>query len=328
MIRIRTPSRVHFGLFSLPSCRDTSWLNQEGQATVPRRNFGGVGLMVEKPGIEVSVELAERFTAEGPLAERALHFVQRYRDSVGLRESFHVGVSYAAPEHAGLGTGTQLGLAIARAVAELTQQPTRDAITLARHIGRGARSAIGVHGFEQGGFLVEGGKRNDNSVSPLLCRFDFPWAVFLIFPPHLQGIHGEREREAFAELESAIIAERTTETMARIVLLGILPALIESDLDSFGEALYDYNRRSGELFQTVQKGIYGHPWITNTVKMIRNLGVKGVGQSSWGPVVFAVVSPLQGMGISDWLIKKKKSSPEQMILTFPCNRGMTLSTLS
>ena len=324
MIRIRTQSRLHFGLFSLPTDRANAWLNYAGQPALPRRQFGGVGLMIDKPGIELTVALAKTWSGEGPLAQRALHFAQTYCKAVGINEAFHLHVNSAAPEHAGLGTGTQLGLAVARGIAELTEQPTRDAGTLARCVGRGRRSAIGVHGFELGGFLVEGGKTLDAAVSPLLLRHDFPddWHILLITPRDWHGTHGCREIEAFRDLMIQERDDRTTETLCRLVLLGMLPALIERDLPAFGEAIYDFNRRVGEMFQTVQGGIYAHPRIEEIVKILRGAGVRGVGQSSWGPTVFAVGALQQMMELRDWLIDKKGIPRDQIIITPAGSRGV------
>jgi beta-ribofuranosylaminobenzene 5'-phosphate synthase len=324
MIRIRTQSRLHFGLFSLPNDRANAWLNYEGQPALPRRHFGGVGLMIDKPGIELTVALAESWSGEGPLAQRALYFAQTYCKAVGIKEMFRLHVDCAAPEHAGLGTGTQLGLAVACAIAELTEQPTRDAGTLARCVGRGQRSAIGVHGFELGGFLVEGGKTSDAAVSPLLLRYDFPddWHILLITPRDWHGTHGCREIEAFGDLMIQERDDRTTETLCRLVLLGMLPALIERDLPAFGEAIYDFNRRVGEMFQSAQGGIYAHPRIEEIVKILRGAGVKGVGQSSWGPTVFAVGAPQPMMELRDWLIDKKEIPRDEIDITSAGSRGV------
>jgi len=324
MIRIRTQSRLHFGLFSLPTDRVNASLNYDSQPALPRRQFGGVGLMIDKPGIELTVALAKTWSGEGPLTQRALHFAQTYCQAVGIKEAFRLHVDAAAPEHAGLGTGTQLGLAVARGIAELTEQPTRDAGTLARCVGRGRRSAIGVHGFELGGFLVEGGKTSDAAVSPLLLRQDFPddWHILLITPRDRHGTHGCREIEAFRDLMIQERDDRTTETLCRLVLLGMLPALIERDLPAFGEAVYEFNRRVGEMFQTVQGGIYAHPRIEEIVKILRGTGVKGVGQSSWGPTVFAVGAPQQMVELRDWLITKKGIPRDEIIITPAGRRGV------
>ena len=327
MIRIRTGSRLHFGLLSLPTETQTACLNQEGEATIPRRQFGGVGLMVDQPGIELTVEPATTWSAKGPLAERALRFAHAYCDSVGMKNSFHLSIESAAPEHAGLGTGTQLGLAVARAISGLTHQPCA-ALTLAGQVGRGLRSALGIHGFERGGFLIEGGKTSDAAISPLLYRCDFPgsWQILLITPRDVVGTHGPRESDAFADLAKHAPADRATESLCRIVLLGMLPALAQNDLPTFGETVYDFNRRVGAMFQVVQGGLYAHPRLDEIVKTIRAFGIKGVGQSSWGPTIFALVTAEETRALWNWLMQQNGIGAEEMTIAGAFNRGAALST--
>src|SRR5256885_2047192 len=71
-------------------------------------------------------------------------------------------------------------------------------------VGRGKRSALGVHGFAQGGFLVEAGKRDADGVAPLTARADFPedWRVVLVLPPWGQGLHGAAEGRALQGLQA------------------------------------------------------------------------------------------------------------------------------
>jgi beta-RFAP synthase len=308
MIRVRTGSRLHFGLLS-PSIEGAAkLLNQEGQPRVDARQFGGAGLMIDRPGIELMVDFAKAWSADGPLAERALKFAQAYCDNVGISEAFAIRIETAAPEHAGLGTGTQLALAVARVLAELTQQPARDAITLARNVGRGLRSAVGIHGFEQGGFLVEGGKRLDWKISPLVARHPFPedWSILLVTPRGLKGAHGQAELDAFGGLKDQETNARFTETLCRLVLLGMLPALVARDLVGFGEALYEFNRQAGEMFRSAQGGIYADPRIEEIIQLLRGAGVQAVGQSSWGPTIFAITSPNQEAGIAHHNIRRQR----------------------
>ena len=328
MISVHTGSRLHFGLFSLPAEHAGPWLNQEGEPTIPRRQFGGVGLMIDSPGIELTVEEATSWSAEGPLAQRAMDFAQTYCSAVGIHEPFHLRIESAAPEHAGLGTGTQLGLAVAHAIAQLTRQPARDGETLARHTKRGLRSALGVHGFEHGRFLVEGGKTSGDAISPLLIRRDVPedWQLLLITPHELPAMHGRREIDAFAELAKRPPDDRTTDSLCRLVLLGMLPALMDGDLPAFGEALYDFNRRVGMMFQPAQGGLYAHPRIEEIVKTIRGFGVKGVGQSSWGPTIFAFVPFGEAVLLRNWLMLNHGIGKEEMTITKACNHGAVLST--
>src|SRR3954447_9986273 len=106
-IRIRTPSRLHFGLLG--------W----GPQAV--RQFGGVGLMIEDPGLELVGETAAGWTFDGPLAPRVEQIVRRVvEESRSDRSEFvmpagaRIEVLSAAAEHVGLGVGTQLSLAVAR----------------------------------------------------------------------------------------------------------------------------------------------------------------------------------------------------------------------
>jgi beta-RFAP synthase len=201
-------------------------------------------------------------------------------------------VEEAPPEHVGLGVGTQLGLAVGRALA-LAWGYNLDAPDLARRVGRGLRSAVGVYGFAHGGFLVESGKRygQEESLAPLAIRASFPseWRVVLVTPREAPGLHGAAELEAFAHLAARPDARARTDALCRLVLLGMLPALAKADLQAFGESLYDFNARAGEAFAGVQGGVYSGPRVAECVAFLREAGVRGVGQSSWGPTVFAVV---------------------------------------
>jgi beta-ribofuranosylaminobenzene 5'-phosphate synthase len=293
MWRVRTGSRLHFGLLSLTDAGDR-WPDRLGQSTIPARQFGGAGLMIESPSILVRAEEADEWSAEGPLRDRALAFARQVIEALECDNPDRkypprrLIVERAAPEHVGLGTGTQLGLAVARVVT-ISYGFQFTSIELARLVGRGMRSALGLHGFDQGGFLVDGGKR-DSAVAPLLARVPFPdeWRVLLIQPVGITGLHGATEIQAFAHLAGRNNVEET-DRLCRLLLLGLLPALWEHDLDVFGEALFDFNARSGSLFAAEQGGVYAGPWIADMVDLLRRQGVRGVGQSSWGPTVFAMV---------------------------------------
>ncbi len=287
MVRVQTASRLHFGLLSLAP-KGGRWPDRTGVPAMAARRYGGVGLMVERPGVRVGAEPAREWSAAGPLAGRALDFARRFAASVGQTATpCRVVVEQAAPEHAGLGTGTQLGLAVGSCLGALWGL-RMSAAALAVRVGRGLRSALGVHGFEHGGFLVEGGQAAAGTLGPLVARAGFPpdWRVVLARPPGAAGLHGPAERSAIDALASTDAAD----SLCRLVLLGMLPALAEADLEAFGEALFDYNARAGEAFAPFQGGTYGSPAVTELVAYLRGRGVRGVGQSSWGPTVFAVLA--------------------------------------
>jgi beta-ribofuranosylaminobenzene 5'-phosphate synthase len=326
MIRVRAPSRLHFGLLALPSADDApaAWEDRDGKLSLPARRFGGAGLMVERPGLAVTVEPAERWSADGPLAARALDYAKAVSARLQSTQPLRVVVEAAPPEHVGLGTGTQLGLALARAVAATAGRRPPDAIELAQLAGRGQRSALGTHGFVHGGFLVDGGKRSADGIAPLVAHVSFPdaWSILLIIPRDLCGDHGSRERTAFRTLAERPAELARTEALCRLVLLGMLPALVECDFDGFGEALYDFNRRVGQMFQPWQGGLYAHARIQHLVDVLRSSGqARGVGQSSWGPTVFAVMHREQANELGEWLVRRHEAAPDELVITAVSNRG-------
>lgn len=279
-LRLRTASRLHFGLL--------------GWGPEAIRQFGGVGLMIEDPGIEILAEPASEWAFEGPLAQRVQRIVHQIRDagSGGGEPARRVvparlQVVSAPPEHVGLGVGTQLGLAVVRLLCQLAGEPEPSAEALARLSGRGRRSGIGLHGFLRGGLIVDGGRRDEATPPPLIARLKFPedWSVLTIQPPGPRGRHGADELDAFSRLPPP--SESTTERLCRLVLLGILPAVAEHDLPAFGAVLHELQVQVGQAFAPVQGGIYSNPRSESIVAELGRLGLSGAGQTSWGPTLFA-----------------------------------------
>jgi beta-RFAP synthase len=325
MTRIRTASRLHFGLISLAP-EGAAWPDRHGQQVLPARRFGGVGLMIESPGLVVRAEPAADWSAEGPLAARALEIARLFtagiaEEAPGETVPYQRLVIEAAPRaHVGLGTGTQLALSVGHLLAKSLGRSISSA-ELARRVKRGERSALGVHGFAQGGFLVEGGKLAGAQLSPLVARVAFPeaWRIVLVLPRRQIGIHGAGERLAFSQLSGA---EATTEALCRLVLLGLLPSLAEEDLAGFGEALFDLNARAGEGFAAAQGGTYSSPVVAELIDFIRKQGVAGVGQSSWGPGVFAVTDEERAAHLADQL--RAMADDAEVQVSRACNHGSTL----
>ncbi len=306
MIRVRAPSRLHFGL-----------LDPVGRG---ERRFGGVGLMIQSPGIELSVEAASQWLFEGPLAERAETLARTLVGKASVSPQ-NVRILAAAPEHAGFGLGTQLAVAIALALEEACGLRRPGLGVLARRAARGQRSAIGLYGSRLGGFLVDGGKLPHETLAPLVARLPFPetWRVVLL-PGEGSGLHGSLETAAFARLPNEPAHE--VGERCRLVLMELLPALDRADFAAFCEGLYQYNRRAGEAFREVQAGPYAGPDVAEKVAWLRGLGVRGAGQSSWGPTVFALTPD---HAEARWLAERAQERFElqanQFIITQADNHG-------
>lgn len=278
---IETGARLHFGLLAT-------------HAEIPRR-FGGAGVMIESPGIRLKAARATTDAFHGPQADRVARYVETYRTATRTMETDQAAVEpvefiieSAIPAHSGWGSGTQLGLAVARALSELAGETDCDAIRLATRIGRGRRSGLGAHGFDAGGFLVDAGKAGTTKVAPCVSRLNFPtsWRFLLACPRTAAGLSGTSEKEAFRTLAPIPVA--TSDRLCRLLLLGILPAIAEQNLELFGDQIHEYGRLVGEHFAQVQGNIIAHPLMWKLYRWLREFGIAGVGQSSWGPGIWAV----------------------------------------
>src|SRR5690242_10457706 len=116
---VEAPARLHFGVLDL-------------RGDLGRR-FGGIGAAVPAPSLLLEANPASSLAAEGPDAARVLGFARRFAAHHALELRVRFRVHRAIPTHAGLGSGTQLALAVARAAAELAGLPTEVA-ALARAV--------------------------------------------------------------------------------------------------------------------------------------------------------------------------------------------------
>jgi beta-RFAP synthase len=326
-IVVTAASRLHFGMFSF------------GQTGV--RQFGGVGAMIASPSVRVSFRPAEQFAIAGLHSQRARRFAERVvaalRRKGGLPSDVELPmgileVERAPREHIGLGLGTQLGLSIAAAICAACGLSQPGPAELACLAGRGARSAIGTHGFERGGLLVEAGKRTADEISPLLARVELPapWRFLLILPKRATGMAGADEQQAFARLPA--IPLETTDRLLRESMLSLLPAAAEADFGEFGASLYRFGHLAGSCFARQQGGPYAGERTTAIVARLRQMGIEGVGQSSWGPSVFAVfASEDEARGrlpdVRSQMAEVCEADEYEYVVAAPANQGATITSL-
>lgn len=279
---VETAARLHFGV-----------LDPHG---VQGRRFGGVGAAAPSPTLLVSARRAATLTVDGEDAERAAGFARAFLAFHGAAGGASVTIHHALPVHAGLGSGTQLALAVARALAEVHGLPTA-AGGLAAAVGRGRRSAIGTWTFAGGGLVVEGGRRpGRDGVGPLIARLLFPaqWRCVVAVPKNGSAISGADEEAALAKLPAP--PDRDVERVAHLVLMALLPALADGDLATFGRALTAIQTITGRWFAPVQGGAFAPGPSEEILRRMTESGAAGVGQSSWGPTVYGIVAG-EGEGV-------------------------------
>jgi beta-ribofuranosylaminobenzene 5'-phosphate synthase len=247
-------------------------------------------MMIDRPRVELEMTAADAWDVSGPGADRTKEVAKRALAALGERAkpiALRIRVRSLIPHHRGLGGGTQLALALAAGARRIAGAPPATAADLAAAVRRGARSAIGSHGFVHGGLLWERGREPSAPLSELTARVPLPdeWRVVLVVPDFVEGLSGLAESEAFAQLPP--VSLNVTQQLETLAEEQILPAARRADFASFGEAVFDYGRIAGECFAPVQGGPYASAAIADVVARLRVLGARGVGQSSWGPTVFA-----------------------------------------
>ncbi|HYO25789.1 MAG TPA: hypothetical protein VEQ85_12680 [Lacipirellulaceae bacterium] len=277
-VHVSSPCRLHFGLLRL---------HESGGLA-----FGGLGMMVDRPRVQLRARSAQQWQTTGPEQNRAEEFARRalaWRPSAARPVAIAMQVEAVVPPHRGLGSGTQLGLAVAAAVRAVAGLAPGTPAELAHESGRGARSGIGSHGFVHGGLLWERGRRPGAGLAELTDRVHVcpGWRIVLVAPPEMQGRFGDDEKCAFAAAPP--VPDSLTQRLIALAERHILPAARTHRLEEFGEAVYEYGRISGECFAAVQGGPYASAAIADLVSAIRAWGPRAVGQSSWGPTVFAIV---------------------------------------
>jgi beta-ribofuranosylaminobenzene 5'-phosphate synthase len=273
-IVVTAPARLHFGMLD--------------PAGIGARRFGGCGVAVESPRVVVAIRSRadQDVIVHGAQSERATAFTRRACAAFEHRGGVEVDVREAIPPHAGLGSGTKLGLAIALGVAELAGVPAGPE-ELAHASGRGARSSVGAWTFAAPGLVVEAGVRDERGISPLVARHPMPerWRCVLALPRDGEGLSGDAEERFFERLHERSAAEPS---VSRLLLTALLPGLVTGDIEEFGAALSEIQREIGSMFATQQGGVF-HPRAAPVVEALQALGVGAVGQSSWGPTVYGIV---------------------------------------
>jgi beta-ribofuranosylaminobenzene 5'-phosphate synthase len=311
-IVVEAPARIHLGFLDLGGGLG--------------RRFGSLGLTLEELSTRVLVSFADRTQCEGPQSDRALSIVARMSKAFVVERPLRVVVERAIPQHAGLGSGTQLALAVGTAMAHLHGLRI-GARQIAVTLDRGNRSGIGIGAFESGGFLLDGGRGPSGDPPPIVSRMPFPadWRVLLILDHAARGLHDAAESRAFSALPA--FSEELGAHLCRLALMRALPALAESDLENFGRAVSEIQRSVGDYFAPAQGGRYSSRPVTEALAWLEAEGVRGVGQSSWGPTGFGIIgSPADGESLWRKGTARFAAVPElQFVICRGRNQGASIA---
>jgi beta-ribofuranosylaminobenzene 5'-phosphate synthase len=287
-VTIRTPSRLHLTLVDM-------------NGSIGRVD-GGIGITLDRPGFVIKAEKAEEtrvIADDEPVKDRVLATIRHLSHVHGYDSGMSIRVLETIPFHNGLGSGTQLSLAVATAMKLLSADEDihKDPALLT---GRGGTSGIGVRAFSCGGVIVDGGHRFGpgfeketflpSSASPgirpapLIGRYEFPddWRIILCLPDIGQGANGITEKNIFQRCCPVPLNE--VQVLSHIILMQMIPSLSEQDLDQFGSAVTSLQRLG---FKREEWGL--QPQVIHDILDYMNIcGTAGAGMSSFGPALYAL----------------------------------------
>jgi len=273
-VTITAPAHLHAGNFDL-----TGDLG---------RLYGTVGFAIDLR-LEVEVSKAKGIKAED---KSAYKFTKRMVDKFAL-EGAEVKIKKDIPRFVGVGFHTTLALSVGIGLSKLYDlNLTVEDVSLL--MGRGTITAMGVYAFKTGGFIVEGGFKVDSRtkmVPPLIFHGAVPknWFFVVAIPNESrQKIAGMRENEDEILGNLKLMPKELSDELSRLVLVKLMPAFVEKDLKSFGEALTAFNSKLGRFWRDYQEGTYCNQVVEEGIKiMLRNSSLAC--QTSWGPTHYSIV---------------------------------------
>lgn len=309
-VTVVAPARLHMGFIDLSGALG--------------RHFGSIGLALNEINTRLTISAADSLQVTGPSAKRAIKCVRQFCQLLNVSECLEVGIDHAIPEHIGLGSGTQMALAVGAALNAFygLGLSVRD---IARLSDRGARSGIGIGIFEKGGLVVDGGRGPDTKTPPLIVQMNVPeeWRFVLVFDQRGQGLHGEQEVSAFQQLPP--FPQAQAERLCYRLLMQGLPALAEHDLDRFGEVITLLQQAVGDHFAPVQGGVFTSPEVASAMARLAEQGAVAIGQTSWGPTGFcAIANPQRAAELVSQLERQFAASPLSFMLVSARNHGAEL----
>jgi beta-ribofuranosylaminobenzene 5'-phosphate synthase len=270
-IKIKTPSRLHFGIINLKN---------------PDFNlYGCVGCATEKPNFQIVAKESDKLILD--IKRKDVEYkIQKLINFFKMETKAEIKTISMIPEHEGFGSTTQLTLAISYALCFFNNLKF-DAYKIAEITGLGKISGIGIGAFLYGGFLIDSGKRK-NEIPKIIFMWDLPkeWIFAILIPKNsYKGLKGKEEMKAFKDLNPTP-KERIEEMLT--LLEEMKYALKNKDIEIFGKALSKFQINVGLNFFQFQKGIFTSKIHEKLIEILKGIGAYGAGQSSWGPAVYGL----------------------------------------
>lgn len=270
---------------------------------------GSVGFTLENPGWKIifetindgqlKISLPRDF--EGDYVENLVYDILKQYGISLENASMKISVIETISRHIGLGSKTQLALALADGVSRLLKlegTPLSKEI-LASVVKRGGTSGIGVTSYFIGGFIIDGGhdygegkekysflpsSASDAAPAPVLFRDELPgeWRTVVAVPRFAEGAHDAEEVNIFKEC--CPVPLNDVEKLAHIILMKLMPAVKRKNFDDICDCI--------NFFQTIgfkknEIDLRGQ-FYRDIIQAWQEAGAPCVGMSSFGPALYTI----------------------------------------
>lgn len=315
-VEVSIPARLH------PTVLDMNRFNTS------RPGGGGMGIGV---GIYLTAKVRstvkQEIVVKGERPLIATHFAMVLKEILSYQGGFEVELYDHKRRHVGMGSSAGSMTAACIAINEVLGRPFNNR-ELRRIIGYNAceESPRGnsylIRGFETGiGAMVgiHGGMLLATDNLELIYRVPMPDTKVVILIPDVPSLTDEfTGKETAAESEVELLMRRARYldylqcgTKSQIVLLDMLPAMVQGNLQGIGDALFDLCFLGSKRAECEQHGISG-THIYNYIASFREVGAELAGMSSVGPTVFALT---------------KKEDVQERLLAFLESKGVSKSRI-
>ena len=294
-LQILTPSRIHATLIDMNGSLG--------------RIDGSVGFTLANPGWKIifetidddalKINLPPQF--EGNYVEDLVYDILQQYNMSAETASMKISVLETISRHIGLGSKTQLALALADGISRLLKlegTPLSKEV-LASVVKRGGTSGIGVTSYFNGGFIIDGGhdygegkekysflpsSASNAAPAPVLFRDELPeeWRFVIAIPSLIQGAHDAEEVKIFKEC--CPVPLNDVEKLAHIILMKMMPAVKRKNFDDICDCV--------NFFQTIgfkknEIDLRGQLY-RNIITTWQEAGAPCAGMSSFGPALYTL----------------------------------------
>jgi len=246
--------------------------------------YGSIGISIDEPYVKVSVSDSHELEIKAP-TDLSKELIRKVINVVG-RDRVKVVVNGFVDHNVGLGSKTRMVLTAYSAISTHFNLGF-NLSDLIKLLGRKI-SGVGIYSFMYGNLVVDSGLRVDgnDAIPKLLHVSDVPsdWYLIVAIP---EGIKGLSEGEERSILEHVDAFDKQGELYREFIKLTT--ALVFKDFNEFTQALTNIQLLTGRYFSKFQGGIYAHEVIDDIINFMKNEGVRGLGQSSWGPTTYGFV---------------------------------------